>query len=66
MSVNSKMTAIADKIRSLLGLTGIMGLDAMANNLGTAVSECDTQAALIEQIKAALEGKTGAAREGEQ
>lgn len=35
MSVNSKMTAIADKIRSLLGITGTMGLDAMATNLGT-------------------------------
>lgn len=34
MSVNSKMTAIADKIRSLLGLSGTMGLDAMATNLG--------------------------------
>ena len=35
MSVNSKMTAIADKIRALLGLSGTMGLDAMATNLGT-------------------------------
>ena len=35
MSVNSKMTAIADKIRSLLGITGAMGLDAMATNLET-------------------------------
>ena len=35
MSVNSKMTAIADKIRTLLGISGTMGLDAMANNLGT-------------------------------
>lgn len=35
MSINAKMTAIADKIRSLLGITGTMGLDAMANNLGT-------------------------------
>lgn len=35
MSVNTKMTAIADKIRALLGLTGTMGLDAMATNLGT-------------------------------
>ena len=33
MTVNSKMTAIADKIRSLLGITGKMGLDAMATNL---------------------------------
>ena len=57
MSVNSKMTAINDKIRSLLNLTGIMGLDAMAANLGTAVSENDQQAVLIQQIKSALEGK---------
>ena len=35
MSVDSKMTAIADKIRSLLGITGTMGMDAMATNLGT-------------------------------
>lgn len=61
MSVNSKMTAIADKIRSLLGITGTMGMDAMATNLQSAVSETDTQASLIAQIEAALEGKTGAA-----
>lgn len=35
MSVNSKMKAVADKIRSLLGIDGTMGLDAMASNLGT-------------------------------
>lgn len=35
MSVNSKMTAIADLIRALLGLSGTLGLDAMATNLGT-------------------------------
>lgn len=57
MSVNSKMTAINDEIRSLVGVTGTMGLDAMAANLGTAVSENDQQAVLIQQIKAALEGK---------
>lgn len=33
--VNEKMTAIADKIRALLGLSGTMGLDAMATNLET-------------------------------
>ena len=33
MSVNEKMTAIADKIRALLGISDTMGLDAMANNL---------------------------------
>lgn len=35
MSVKEKMTAIADKIRALLGISGTMGLDAMAANLGT-------------------------------
>ena len=59
MSVNSKMTAIADKIRSLLGISGTLGLDSMATNLGTAVNACDTQASLIAQIKTALEGKGG-------
>ena len=54
MSVNSKMTAIADKIRALLGITGAMGMDAMATNLGNAVTEVDSQAALIQQIKDGL------------
>ena len=35
MSVNSAMTAIADEIRSILGISGSMGLDAMGTNLGT-------------------------------
>lgn len=61
MSVNSKMTAIADKIRALLGISGNMGMDAMASNLGNAVTEVDSQALLIQQIEAALEGKSGAA-----
>ena len=59
MSVNSKMTAINDKIRSLLGITGKMGLDDMATNLGTVQNNVDSQANLIAQINAALEGKTG-------
>lgn len=33
MSVNSKMTAIADAIRNLIDISGTMGLDAMANNI---------------------------------
>lgn len=36
MSVDSKMTAIANQIRTLIGATGTMGLDAMATNLTTA------------------------------
>lgn len=35
MSINTKMTAIANQIRALLGLSGTMGLDAMATNLAT-------------------------------
>lgn len=57
MSVNSKMTAIADKIRTLLGTSGTMGMDAMSTNLGTAVNACDAQASLIQQIKTAIEEK---------
>lgn len=57
MSVNSKMTAIADKIRALLGLSGTMGLDAMATNLQEANTVVGTQADLITQIQTALEGK---------
>ena len=33
MSINTAMTSIADRIRGLLGLTGTMGLDAIASNL---------------------------------
>ena len=34
MSVSSELTAIANKIRALLGLTGTMGLSDMNTNLG--------------------------------
>lgn len=57
MSFGAKMTSIADKIRAILGVSGTMGLDAMATNLGTAENAVDTQNALIQQIKTALNGK---------
>lgn len=57
MSVNSKMAAIAEPIRTLMGKTGKMGLDAMAEDLGVAVTEVDAQNNLIQQIKTELEGK---------
>lgn len=38
MSVGEKMTAICNKIRSLLGLSALMGLDAMATHLDTAMT----------------------------
>lgn len=50
--VNTKMTTIADKIRSLLGITGKMGLDAMATNL-------ETEKANIESAFSAVGSKGG-------
>lgn len=64
MSVKTKMTAIADKIRGLLGLTGTMGLDTMADNLSAAQGEVDTQAELIAQISSVLSGKAGSGSSG--
>ncbi len=59
MSVNTKMKAIADEIRTLSGTTEAMGLDAMANNVGVANDEVVIQAELLAQIIAALEAKFG-------
>lgn len=58
MSVHSAMTAIANKIRALLGLSGTMGLSGIENNLGVIQNKVDEQANLISQIRAALENKT--------
>ena len=58
MSINSKMTGIADRIRSLLGISGKLGLDAMNTNLETANEEVATQGELMEQILTALDGKS--------
>lgn len=57
MSVNSKMTAINDQIRTLSGKTGVMGLDAMATNIKDANTEISEQMELIAQISEALENK---------
>ena len=61
MSVNTKMTALADKVRSLLGLTGKLGLDAMATNLTTANTEVAAQEELMGQIITALAEKSAGA-----
>lgn len=58
MSVNTKMTAIADEIRTLSGTTSPMGLDAMATNVSNANEEIADQEALMEQLRSALEGKS--------
>ena len=41
MSINSKMTAIANEIRELSGTTGAMGLDAMATHISEANDTID-------------------------
>ena len=56
-TVNSKMTALADEIRTLSGTTEAMGLDAMAAHVGEANDEVDSQVELLAQAVAALEGK---------
>lgn len=58
MSVKSKMTAIADPIRTLIDTTNKLGLDEMANNLGSVVASVDKQNDIIQQIKTALQGKS--------
>lgn len=57
MSVNSKMTALADEIRELSGTTAAKSIDAMTTDVGAANIEIAEQAELLEQITIALEGK---------
>ena len=57
MSVNSKMTALADEIRELSGTSEAIGLDAMKAHVNEANTDVAIEADLIEQIVDALEGK---------
>ena len=57
MSVNEKMTNIANAIRNISNTTEAMGLDSMASNLNTANSDLQTQENLMSLIAAALENK---------
>jgi hypothetical protein len=57
MSLKIKMSAIANRIRTLLGSTDAMGLDSMATHLDTAQAEVDTQHDLISQIAAVVARK---------
>ena len=67
MSINVKMTAIADEIRTLSGITEAMGLDTMASTLNAEntnfANNLTTQDNLIAQIQTALEGKAGGSAE---
>lgn len=57
MGLSQKMTAIANRIRTLLGVSSSMGLDSMATHLDAAQAEVDTQGDLISQIAAVLARK---------
>ena len=57
MSVNSKMTAIANEVRTLNGGTEKLGLDAMAAQVGAANVVIDEQADMLAQLRTKLEGK---------
>lgn len=61
-TVNEKMTAIAEEIRTLSGTTEAMGLDTMASTLNTENANFEnnlsTQGDLISQIQSALQNKS--------
>lgn len=57
MSVNSKMTAIANEVRELAGTEENLGLDAMAAHLSESNNEVTDQTLIISKIKTALTGK---------
>lgn len=59
MSVNSKMTALADEIRELSGITTNKSIDTMTSDVDAANTEISSQAELISQIQTALVGKAG-------
>lgn len=59
MSINSKMTALADEIRELSGTTTAKSLDTMTSDVDAANAEIAEQTELLAQIATALEGKVG-------
>lgn len=50
MSVNKKITSLADEVRTLTNTSPLMTLDDMTSNLNVINSEVDTEADLISQI----------------
>ena len=57
MSVNSKMTTLADEVRELSGTTTTKSIDTMTSDINEANTEISSQMNLINQIATALEGK---------
>lgn len=57
MSVNEKMTALADEVRELSGTESAKSIDAMTSDIDAANTEINEQAGLIEQIVTVLENK---------
>jgi hypothetical protein len=51
------LTAIADEVRELAGISDKLGLTDMTSNLGVAVDEIASQTELLAQAVAALDGK---------
>ena len=56
-TVNSKMTALADEVRELCGVTEPLSIDSMTSKVSNANEEVNTQTDLIAQIITALDGK---------
>lgn len=57
-TVNEKMTALADEVRTLSGTTTKKSLDTMTTDINAVNTEISEQMDLIQQITTALEGKT--------
>lgn len=65
MGFNEKMTALADEVRTLSGVTEEKSLDDLISDTTAANGEVDAQTELIGQIMTALDGKAGGSGDGD-